>query len=76
MLMIMTLFQVFQQAGDLKHVPGCKWIYADKIFKEVGYWRTWRFFKNSLISLTGYGYNPASDHSITEYILDLEDILV
>lgn len=59
-------------AWRFKHVKGCIWLYQDKVMNEITAWRGWRFFKNSFLSLFGYGYNAINDHSCSVYVNDLD----
>jgi len=55
-----------------RHVRGCKWLYQDQVLNESSGWRWWRFIKNTLLSITGMGYNALNDHKCAEYISDLD----
>ena len=57
-----------------KHVNGCKWLYQDQLLNETKGWRFWRFFKNTFLSLFGFGYNALEDHSCENYIEDIDKI--
>lgn len=57
-----------------KHVNGCKWLYQDQLLNETVGWRFWRFFKNTFLSLFGYGYNALEDHSCENYIEDIDKL--
>ena len=57
-----------------EHVKGLKWLNEDIVKNEIKVWRFWRFIKNSVINIFGFGYNALNDHSITEYIKDINII--
>ena len=57
-----------------KHVKGLQWLNQDEIQQEVPYWRFYRFVKNTMLSVVGYGYNACDDHKCDNYINDLRAI--
>lgn len=57
-----------------KHVKGLQWLNQDQIQKEIQVWRFYRFLKNTLLSVVGYGYNACDDHKCDNYIDDLRSI--
>lgn len=62
-------------AWRFKHVKGCQWLYQDKVMNEIGVNRLWRFLKNTVLNLVGYGgYNAIGDHSCSGYIFDLQQL--
>ena len=62
----------FPTPWRFKHVVGLNWINKDKIENEISVWRFYRFFKNTIINLFGYGYNAINDHSCMGYFKDLQ----
>lgn len=58
-----------------KHVSGLQWLNQDKIQDEIQAWRFYRFFKNTMLSVIGYGYNACDDHKCDNYITDIRSIL-
>lgn len=58
-----------------KHVKGLQWLNQDVIQSEIHAWRFYRFMKNTLLNVIGYGYNALGDHKCDNYILDLSCIL-
>jgi hypothetical protein len=58
-----------------KHVKGLQWLNQDEIEDEIQVWRFYRFLKNTVLSVVGYGYNACDDHKCDYYIKDLRNIL-
>ena len=58
-----------------KHVNGLQWLNQDNIQNEIKVWRFYRFVKNTLLNIVGYGYNACDDHKCDNYIHDLRTIL-
>lgn len=58
-----------------KHVKGLQWLNQDQIEDEIQVWRFYRFLKNTVLSVVGYGYNACDDHKCDYYIKDLRNIL-
>ena len=58
-----------------KHVKGLQWLNQDEIENEIQVWRFYRFLKNTMLSVIGYGYNACDDHKCNHYISDLRNIL-
>jgi len=54
-----------------KHVDGLQWLNQDQIHNEVPVWRFYRFIKNTMLSIIGYGYNAFDDHKCDNYIHDI-----
>lgn len=59
-----------------KHVGGLQWLNQDVVQSEIPVWRFYRFLKNTLLSVVGYGYNACDDHKCDNYITDIESIVV
>ena len=59
-------------AWRYRHVDGCVWIHEDTVKNEITAWRSWRFFKNYMLSFVGYGYDASKDHSCQGYVDDLD----
>lgn len=59
-----------------KHVGGLQWLNQDVVQSEIPVWRFYRFLKNTLLSVVGYGYNACDDHKCDNYITDIESIIV
>jgi hypothetical protein len=58
-----------------KHVDGLQWLNQDVVQEEIQVWRFYRFVKNTLLSIIGYGYNALDDHKCDNYVDDLKCIL-
>jgi len=61
-------------AWRFKHVKGLRWLNEDIIQHEITAWRFYRFIKNSVLDIFGYGYNALNDHSCNNYIKDIISI--
>lgn len=56
-----------------KHVGGLQWLNQDQIQQEIPVWRFYRFLKNTMLSVVGYGYNAFDDHKCDNYINDIRE---
>jgi hypothetical protein len=57
-----------------KHVKGLQWLNQDEIQNEIKAWRFFRFVKNTMLNVVGFGYNALDDHKCDHYIEDLRTI--
>lgn len=65
----------FPTRWRFKHVSGLQWLNHDQIQHEITAWRFYRFLKNTMLSVIGYGYNACDDHKCDYYIEDIRSIL-
>lgn len=54
-----------------KHVKGLQWFNKNEVEHEIDVSRFYRFLKNTILSLFGFGYNACDDHKCDNYINDV-----